>query len=578
MRDIVAGLGLNAQGLAFSGFNGVFVSADSKTIAGRDLAAGPGGASQPWMLKLGVPAAITQTTTASQSFTERLDQITNTVRQASTFRTIVNGLANGVEVAEQTVNAAFNSAQGNAAANTVAAQLSAFGDGRQPRRFRVDNPVRVNRTVADTVLSTDVRDVDTLGASRSFTYVNNTPAVIATGDLGVCANPGSTGMAPSGCSNPGVATFITRGVSNTNTHTVTERIKTRTTTRNVAEEVFEEWNISGVSGNQIGTVHALAGLTAFDHARRFLTLLLKAKPPAADADQYASATVSMSDASAAPANRRAAFADAYGGRTRLDADAGLGIAESDAEDAGAMAGLVLAQGNGWTFGGAIGWGDAEFEVNDPVSRERLEQSIYQGGLFARWREGPWSAGLAVSYGGGDIDTAVGIGAPGGVALASRDFDMWAVAGRIGYDVVLDGTVLTPGLGADWVQADLDPFTETGGPLPLMSPGTDVDSTRVWLGLDVMHAFDPRQELTGRMYVRAVYADGDVTGKADVAFVSAPNVPLTALGPDVGEFTIEIGGGLDFAIDDGVTGTVSYDGRFGDGVESQAVNAGVRVAF
>jgi outer membrane autotransporter protein len=135
-------------------------------------------------------------------------------------------------------------------------------------------------------------------------------------------------------------------------------------------------------------------------------------------------------------------------------------------------------------------------------------------------------------------------------------------------------------GVRHVSANLNAFTEMGGPSPLLGWDQTVTRTRVYAGIEAQAGIDLGGiTLTPRLHARYAHDSGDASGTADLVFASAPNGPvLTAVGPGVGRDVAELGGSLDAAVGGNVHLWAGYDGSFRSGAQAHAAKAGVTVAF
>jgi len=196
-------------------------------------------------------------------------------------------------------------------------------------------------------------------------------------------------------------------------------------------------------------------------------------------------------------------------------------------------------------------------------------------LFAGWKGGELSLDGAAAYGFGTARTS--LTTPTTPATANRDVKSWSLGAQAGYTVPLgkSASVELDG-GVRHVCANLNAFTETGGPSPLLGRDPTVHRTRAYAGIEAQAGIDlGGATLTPRLHARYAHDHGAASGTADLVFVSASNGPvMQAVGPSVGRDAGELGGSLDAAVGGNVHLWLGYDGTFRNGSQTHAAKAGV----
>lgn len=558
---VVTAAGVNLGGLTLTRANNI--SSDGSSIIGN--ARNAANQTVPFLLVLDFDVQPILSTSFSTT-TNRTLVSQSAINQ--TYATTVVGVLNGSPVFSRvTAEAISGGASVTALADARAAMQASVG----LRQVIVDAPVRVASQTVTLGSHATTQDVVTGQSQTVFSYTSSGPTVIATGDLGECTTAGTAGAGPSGCSKPGTALIIASSRTSTNTHTNTLIDVTTTTTTTTDHRLDETYEVRGRLGNQLGTVHALAGFAAIEQGDRFIRRLLDER----DAPQAAPAATEMSGGGR-PARFETPwrlFGEAFGQRNSTGADAGRGIARSSGDLAGLAGGIGYQVSPGFVIGAALQWGVSSLRVQDPLAPESLNVELTQIGLFSRLRQGPLSVGFSLAYGSGRARTVVAGG------TASRGLETVSAGGRIGYDLALGPVVLTPELGLRHISVRVGGFAETGGTSPLTGLGNGYDNTRAWLGLALAAPF--RHEglvFEPRLYARLTHDWGEASGRADVSFSSLPTLPLQALGPNVGRLGVDLGASVEARLTRGVGLFAAYDGRLRERSQSHTATGGVRIVW
>jgi uncharacterized membrane protein len=528
---------------------------------------------------LGYVLQLAQVTQSRLIVTIRLPGVTLSSIVNQSFSTQVDGLLNGRSVFTRTVTDPITGAGGVTALADARAALQ-VGSGL--RRVVIGAPTLISNTTTVTGTTNAVVDVAS-GTSTSTASVNIFgPATVATGSLGTCATPAANNVNPTGCSLPGTPVNVDAGILNSNVFTNTLNTVTPQTTPTVNQLISAKWQVSASAGNQFGTVHALAGVAAFDRGDRLIGQLLGMGGAGQNdgASRVTRAAMPMRDASAlgGEGSGLTMFGGYFGNWSRIDADASVPVANVRGNTNGFVLGLEKALGDA-RIGAAVDHGTSDYSVRDPVYAETLALKHTQLALYVGWNSGGFSLDGAASYGFGTARTT--LSTPTTPATGSRDVKSWSLGAQAGYTVPLGRSASVELVGGvRHTSAKLSRFTETGGPSPLIGLAETVNRTRIYGGIEAEARIDMGGlTLTPRLHARLARDSGDASGTADLVFASAPNGPvLTAVGPGVGRTVAELGGSLDAALSDTVHLWVGYDGSFRDGARTHAAKAGLTVAF
>jgi hypothetical protein len=569
---IAANAGLNLNGFVL--FSAGRTSDDGGSILGIAENAAQG-------QTLGFVMQLAQVTQSRLIVTIRLPGVTQTAIVNQTFNTQVDALLNGSTVFTRTVTDPITGAGGITALADARASLQQTSG---LRRVVIGAPVLISNTT--TVLGTTNAVVDVASGTATSTATVNTfgPATVATGNLGTCATAAANNTNPTGCSLAGTPVTVDAGILNSNVFTNTINSVTPTTTPTVNQLITAKWQVSAKAGNQFGTVHALTNVAAFDRGDRLIGQLLgmSGGQSSGSDNHVARAAVPMRDANGlggGDSGGLTMFGGYFGNWSHIDADASVPVANVRGNTNGFVLGLEKRIGETARIGVAVDHGTSDYTVRDATYPETLAFKHTQVALFAGWNSGGFSLDGAASYGFGTARTL--LTTPTTPATASRDVKSWSLGAQAGYTVPLGQSASVELLGGvRHVSANLNAFTEVGGPSPLLGRDQTVTRTRVYGGIEAQAGFGLGGiTLTPRLHARVAHDSGDASGTADLVFVSAPNGPvMTAVGPGVGRDVAELGGSLDAAVGGSVDLWLGYDGTFRNGAQSHAAKAGLAVVF
>lgn len=494
------------------------------------------------------------------------------------FNTQVDGTLNGQIVFTRSFTDTITSSTG---VNALVDARTALQQVTGLRRVVIGAPTLVSNTT--TVLSTVNNTVDVpSGSSLSTATINSFgPATIVTGDLGICATGVVGSTAPTGCSLPGTIVNVDPGVLNSNIYTTTTNSFTPTTTPTVNQLISSRWQVAATAGNRFGTAHALVGPAAFDRGDRLLMQMLGQGRENADTPAVARALVPMKNGLALGNSDSglSMFGGYFNGRANIDGSNVLAIGSARGEADGFVLGVEKSLGDFGHVGIAADHGKSDYLVRDPSYPEQLGLKQTQIGFYGGWNQGRLTLTGAASYGFGNVRTT--IASPAGASVARRNLNMWSAGAQIGYDLPIAenaGFELVSGLRHNSVKQKR--FTEVGGSTPLLGVQRTTERTRFYVGgaIDGELALG-RISLNSRFYARYAHDMGEVSGLAEVNFVSTPNAPsLQAIGAPVGRNVAEAGAALEAQLGSKFAFWVGYDGSFRNGAQSHTGVAGFRLGF
>jgi outer membrane autotransporter protein len=273
--------------------------------------------------------------------------------------------------------------------------------------------------------------------------------------------------------------------------------------------------------------------------------------------------------------------DQFGTATAQAASAGVGYDVNRA--APLIGGVDWRLDNGFVVGAAATYVATSAKFKDGSS---TNVNSYQGAAYTGWAGGPWYALGSVVASFNDFGTARLLTPSGlpGAATSSPSGQSYQGHAEAGYRWVLPAggvnVSVTPYAALDYVNAQVQGFSETGGFGALAVNSTDSNSFQTTLGV----------RLTSRI-VMASYGTlipelrlgwnhefGDASQKITAALVGVPGSTFSATGIAFGRDTALVGAGLSMELSPDAKVFVDYDGKLGSRLQEHSVLGGARVRF
>jgi len=243
---------------------------------------------------------------------------------------------------------------------------------------------------------------------------------------------------------------------------------------------------------------------------------------------------------------------------------------------GGIAGLGMTLPSGWSFGASVDQGHTKINVTGLPQSSTID--LTQIGANVAYETGPWTFTLAGIYGFGDVSARRADA--GGVNIANYDAKLWGTIGEISY-YWSTGTSTTqwrvvPKIGFDFTRIEIDPFTESGGAIPVIASAQNTERFRGFAGAEVGYSWLVNKtvfDIAG--YARFV----DIFSQdVDSVFALPTNstLALPRLVPGVLDSRFEFDAGLSSSVkvSDALRLYAIYDGRFRDGFTSHAGTLGL----
>lgn len=163
-----------------------------------------------------------------------------------------------------------------------------------------------------------------------------------------------------------------------------------------------------------------------------------------------------------PVGQWRAFVNAGG--QRLDFDEQDNSASGDGNGYSLNLGGSYRLDDAWRVGAALGFYEQGLDVGAADSDYDLRS--YLATAFAQYQQNRWWADLGVSLGRLDynnLERTLNLGLVERSEKGDTDGDLWAVSGRVGYDIAQPGSEwhLSPFLSADYARVEVDGYAENG---------------------------------------------------------------------------------------------------------------------
>jgi len=273
-----------------------------------------------------------------------------------------------------------------------------------------------------------------------------------------------------------------------------------------------------------------------------------------------------------PDERGGVWARGFGVRGQADT---IGTAPGYHEErVGIIAGADWHVAPGWVVGiaGSYGNTDASF-----VESSRTTVNAYQGLLYGGWSGEAWYVTGNAGGGVNDYHTTRQLAPEGltGFATSSPTGESYNAYGEAGYRLVHAGYTITPYLGAGYVHAHVDAFSEAGGFGALAVAASNSNSFASTLGL---RASTRIGDLVPELRLGWSHEFLDAAQTINGALVNVPGSAFSSTGANFGRDSAVVGAGVTHELNASVRLFVDYDGRLTGSFQEHAVSAGLRVNF
>ena len=276
------------------------------------------------------------------------------------------------------------------------------------------------------------------------------------------------------------------------------------------------------------------------------------------------------------------FAEVYGVRT--DRDAAATATGSQSDTYAAQAGVDRQLDDRWLLGVSINYANTDLDFSD-VSGANLgggDVDTLRVGPYVGYADGPWSAEASLTFGyhQNEATRRVPGTGPGTGDAFEGDYDSYDLAAFIGggYRVDVDGWRLNPRVSVQYLHAETEGFTESGGPGALVVDDADFDQLRGTAGLGVSRRFDLGDiRLMPRVEVGYAYAFLDDGNDLSARFVGGSTAFTVAAAADDGG-SVFYGAGLTALFNERTALDLGYLGETTDNNQIDTLRLTLRLTF
>lgn len=242
---------------------------------------------------------------------------------------------------------------------------------------------------------------------------------------------------------------------------------------------------------------------------------------------------------------------------------------------GGIAGLGVTMPSGWSGGVSIDQGQTKIEVTGLPQSSRIDLTQIGGNIA--YETGPWTFTAAGIHGFGDVKSSRTD--VGGLISANYDVKLWGAISEVSYYWSTGSSTaawrIVPKIGIDWTRIEIDPFTESGGAIPITATAQNTERVRGFAGAEIGYSWLVNKtvfDIAGYARVVDIFSQN-----VDSVLASAANgAALPRLVPGVldDRFEFDAGASTSVKISDALRLYAIYDGRFRDGFTAHAGTIGL----
>jgi uncharacterized protein with beta-barrel porin domain len=241
---------------------------------------------------------------------------------------------------------------------------------------------------------------------------------------------------------------------------------------------------------------------------------------------------------------------------------------------GGLAGAGMTVTPGVTFGVSVDRNTTDADL--PGASGRIDMT--QIGALGSFEKGPWTLGITVIHGFGDVNSSRFDS--GGTSTAAYHARLWGTMAELSYYVALpDNWRFVPKLSFDWLRSTTDAFVESGGTNPLSGSAVTATRIRMLVGGEIGRTWLANTWLAGRqMFDFAVYArlvDNLAQNIDDLIINDTTVITTPQFVTGVRESTLGADAGATFSVKVSQVARLYavYDGRFRSNLTSHAGTVG-----
>ena len=269
-----------------------------------------------------------------------------------------------------------------------------------------------------------------------------------------------------------------------------------------------------------------------------------------------------------------------GGGQRLDFDGQGSSASGDGSGYNLNVGGSYRLDDSWRVGVAAGLYRQTLEAGASDSDYKLNS--YMGSAFAQYQHNHWWADAALTGGRLDFDSLkrkFALGVSEGSEKGDTDGWLWALSGRVGYDIAGIGSDwhLSPFISADYARIEVDGYSEKGSrSTALTFADQQRDSKRLGAGLQGSYRVTPQTQVFGEVAHEHEFEND--TQKVNIALNSVQGIGFELDGYTPRSNSDRLSLGVSHKLTQELALRAAYNVRKDDSLTQQGVGVGVSLDF
>lgn len=269
-----------------------------------------------------------------------------------------------------------------------------------------------------------------------------------------------------------------------------------------------------------------------------------------------------------------------GGGQRLDFDGQDSSVSGDGSGYNLNVGTSYRLDDSWRVGVAAGLYRQTLEAGASDSDYKLNS--YMGSAFAQYQNTHWWADAALTGGRLDFDSLkrkFALGVSEGSEKGDTDGWLWALSGRVGYDIAGVGSDwhLSPFISADYARVEVDGYSEKGSrSTALTFDDQQRDSRRLGVGLQGSYRVTPQTQVFGEVAHEHEFEND--TQKVNISLNSVQGIDFKLDGYTPRSNSERLSLGVSHKLTQELALRAAYNVRKDDSLTQQGVSVGVSLDF
>ncbi|MBT9302065.1 esterase EstP [Pseudomonas sp. TAE6080] len=269
-----------------------------------------------------------------------------------------------------------------------------------------------------------------------------------------------------------------------------------------------------------------------------------------------------------------------GGGQRLEFDGQDSSVSGDGSGYNLNVGTSYRLDDSWRVGVAAGLYRQTLEAGASDSDYKLNS--YMGSAFAQYQNNHWWADAALTGGRLDFDSLkrkFALGVSEGSEKGDTDGWLWALSGRVGYDIAGVGSDwhLSPFISADYARVEVDGYSEKGSrSTALTFDDQQRDSRRLGVGLQGSYRITPQTQVFGEVAHEHEFEND--TQKVNISLNSVQGIDFKLDGYTPRSNSERLSLGVSHKLTQELALRAAYNVRKDDSLTQQGVSVGVSLDF